>query len=86
MRIPGSAGSMISSHAVCDHCERKLVPLDAETIAEDYLLESGWVCVKWTEGDEDGRVDETKDFCSFRCAGQWSLMQAEEPAEKTTRD
>jgi hypothetical protein len=66
----------ISSHARCDNCERKLIPLDDVTVSEDYLMDSGWVCVKWTEGDEDSRMDETKDFCGFACAGRWCAKEA----------
>ena len=63
---------MISSHAICDQCERKLIPRDTENMTEDYLAACGWVVVRWTEGqDDESWVDEAQDFCSFACAGAW---------------
>jgi hypothetical protein len=63
---------MIHSHAKCDFepCGRVAFPDDEGDVLDDaYLSELGWVSLKWSEGDEEERVDETRDFCSFACPG-----------------
>lgn len=67
---------MIHSHARCDRCEKNLIPLGDEGVTEDYLLDAGWIVLKWTEGDEDERVEENRDFCSLMCAARWCAEEA----------
>ena len=74
---------MISSHAICDQCEKKLIPIGEVGMTEDFLTDSGWVVLKWTEGAGEDPVDEAQDFCSFACAGEWC---ADEVAGKHVRE
>jgi hypothetical protein len=76
----------IHSHARCDQCEKPLIPLGDESVSEDYVLDSGWIVVHWVEGDEDERVDVSKDFCTFGCASNWIANEVAGQTERKTDD
>lgn len=64
---------MIRAHAVCDYepCGAVLfTEEDGASVDESFLLETGWVLVKWASEDEE-EVDLGRDFCSFLCASRW---------------
>ena len=76
----------IHSHARCDQCEKALIPLDDDGLTEDYLLDTGWVVIKWIEGDEEDRVEVSKDFCGFVCASHWTAHEvAAQPGKADDR-
>ena len=70
---------MIHSHARCDRCEKNLIPLGEEAVTEDFLLDAGWIVVKWIEAEgvegDDG-IEANRDFCSLICAARWCAEEA----------
>lgn len=74
---------MIHSHAVCDYepCGAVLfADSENDTVTDEYLLDTGWTQVRWNEGDDEERVEEVREFCSFICASRWCAQETDAEA------